>query len=49
MFLRFLLYRFQFPEVKPHSFFKLLDGKRLVVRERAEEFVSSGDYNSQYD
>ena len=44
-----LFHRFQFPEIKPDSFFKLFGGKRLVVRERAEEFVSPGDYNSQYD
>ena len=42
-----LLNRFQFPEIKPDSFFKLLGGERLIVGERAEEFVSSGDYNDQ--
>ena len=44
-----LFYRFQFPEVKPDSFFKLFGGERLVVGKRAEEFVSSGDYDDHYD
>ena len=44
-----LLYRFQFPEVKPDALLELLGGERLIIGERAEEFVSPGDYNSQYD
>ena len=45
----FLFYRFEFPEVKPDSFFKLFGRERLVVGERAEKFVSSGDYDDHYD
>ena len=45
----YLFYRFQFPEIKPDSFFKLFGGKRLVVRKRTEKFVCTGDYNGQDD
>ena len=44
-----LFYRFEFQEVKPDSFFKLFGRERLVVGERAEKFVSSGDYDDHYD
>ena len=45
----FLFYRFQFPELEPDSFFKLLGGERLIVGERAEEFVNPGNYDYQYN
>ena len=45
----FLFYRFEFPEVKPDSFFKLFGREWLVIGKRAEEFVSPGDYDGHYD